>query len=252
MTLYVHTGGTPSVSGRPVVFLHGAGGDHTVWRFQTRRLASLGYGILAPDLPGHGRSGGEPCESIPAWGEWLAWFLDERVGRPATVVGHSMGGMIALQAAASRPEAFSRLIVVGSGRSMPVHADLLHAARHDLPRAAALIAGWSVPGSDRGGHPEPGTWQKGGIERLLERSRPEVLATDLEACNACRVPAESIGVSTDVIIGSQDRMAGRKAGEELAAAIPGATLHVMEGAGHDPMVQMPRTFNRLLIPLLDV
>lgn len=252
MTLYVHTGGSASPTGRPVILIHGAGGDHTVWRFQTRWLAHHGYRVLCPDLPGHGRSGGEPCESIPGWGEWLLSLLDERVGSAATIVGHSMGGLIGLQAAASRPEAFTRLIVVGSGRAMPVHADLLDAARHDLPRAAALIAGWSVPWAHRGGHPESGTWQKGGIERLLERSRHGVLATDLEAVSAFRVQAETIAVPTDVIIGSQDRMAGRKAGEELAAAIPGAILHVIEGAGHDPMTQMPRTFNRLLLSLLDV
>jgi pimeloyl-ACP methyl ester carboxylesterase len=252
VTVYVHTGGSDSASGHPVVFLHGAGADHTVWRFQTRRLAHQGYRVLAPDLPGHGRSAGEPRESIPAWGEWLLSFLDEQVDGPATVVGHSMGGLIAMQAAATRPEAFSRLIVVGSGRSMPVHPHLLDAARHDLPQAAALIAGWSLPGAARGGHLEPGTWQKGGIERLVERSRPGVLATDLEACTACQVPVEAILVPSDVIVGSQDRMAGRRAGEELAAVIPGATLHVIEGAGHDPMIQLPRTFNRMLISLLDV
>jgi pimeloyl-ACP methyl ester carboxylesterase len=252
VTLHVHTGGSASVAGPPVVFLHGAGVDHTVWRFQTRRLAHQGYRVLAPDLPGHGRSGGEPCASMPDWAEWLVSFLDERVGGPATVVGHSMGGLIAMHAAALAPQQFQRLVVVGSGRSMPVHADLLDAARHDLPRAAALIAGWSMPGAARGGHPEPGTWQQGGIERLVERGRPGVLAIDLEACAGCQVPVEAIRVPTDVIMGSQDRMAGRRAGEELTAAIPGSSLHVIEGAGHDAMVQVPRTFNRMLISLFDV
>lgn len=252
MTVYVHSGGSPTASGHPVVFLHGAGGDHTVWRFQARRLAHHDFQVLAPDLPGHGRSGGEPYESIEDWGEWLVSFLDERMDDAATVVGHSMGGLIAMQAALTRPEAFARLIVVGSGRSMPVHPQLLEAARHDLPRAAALVAGWSLPGAARGGHPEPGTWQKGGIERLVERSRPGVLATDLEACVACELPVESIGIPTHVIVGSQDRMSGRRAAEDLASAVPGATLHVIEGAGHDPMVQMPHIFNRVLTSLLEV
>lgn len=252
MTVYVHTGGRPDADGPPVVFLHGAGGDHTVWRFQTRRLAHHGYRVLAPDLPGHGRSDGEPRESIEAWSEWLLSFLDEQEDRPATVMGHSMGGLIAMQAAAHNPDPFHRLVLVGSGRSMSVHPRLLEAARDDLTLAAALISGWSLPAAHRGGHPEPGTWQKGGIEWLMTRSRPGVLAADLGACSACDVPVEEIQVPTEVVMGSEDRMVGRRAGEQLAAAIPGAGFHLIEGAGHDPMVQMPRAFNRLLGSFLEV
>lgn len=251
MSVYVHTGGREG-GGPALVFVHGAGEDHTIWRFQTRWLAHRGYRVLAPDLPGHGRSGGPGFESIVAGAGWLGEFLTGRLPAPATVVGHSMGALIALEAAATDPTPFARLVLVGSGRRLPVHPRLQEAAAEDLPLAAALIAAWSMPGADRGGHPEPGTWQQGGILRLAGRSRPGVLAADLAACNRYQGPTAWPGVPTVVVSGAEDRMLGPEAAPDLARAIPGAVLHLMEGCGHDPMVEAPRLFNRLLIEVLQV
>ena len=57
---YAYTGGRPHQADQPcVVFLHGAGNDHSVWALQSRYLAHHGHAVLCPDLPGHGRSGGK-------------------------------------------------------------------------------------------------------------------------------------------------------------------------------------------------
>ncbi|HEY7689755.1 MAG TPA: alpha/beta fold hydrolase, partial [Dongiaceae bacterium] len=87
-----------------VVFIHGAGMDHTVWALQTRYFAHHGRSVLAVDLPGHGRSGGPPLRSIGALAAWITGALDAAAVAGAALVGHSMGALVALEAAAHVPE----------------------------------------------------------------------------------------------------------------------------------------------------
>lgn len=226
--------------------MHGAGGDHTVWRYQSRLLAGLGYDVEAVDLPGHGHGGPkEPLTSIASMTDWLVERLADGV-----VVGHSMGSFVALEVARRRPEIVEGLCLVGTATSMPVHPALLHAARGHMPTAARLIAGWSLPGAFTGGHPEPGTWEHGAGVRLIERSRAGVLATDLGAC----VDYDSEGVAPTcpvlVVNGRLDRMTPAASARELASTIPGATFVGIPTAGHEPMLQTPRQFNDLLLPFL--
>lgn len=251
MTTYIHTGGGNGGSGAPVTFLHGAGMDHTVWRFQTRWLAHRGWRVLAPDLPSHGLSQGEPPGSVEGWAEWLAGFL---LGHDAAgaVVGHSLGALMAIEAAARHPGLIERLVLVGAGVRMPVHPVLRSAARDDVARAARFIAGWSLPPSHLGGHQEPGTWELGTVTRLVERSRPGVLYTDLSAsadydASGClaQVTAETLIVS-----GRFDRMVAPDAAEGLAEGLAGVRRVVLPGAGHEPMLQQPAPFNRLLADFL--
>ncbi|MFP3914679.1 MAG: alpha/beta fold hydrolase [Actinomycetota bacterium] len=248
MSPVVHTGGTETGSGPTVTFLHGAGMDHTVWRFQTRWLAQRGWNVIAPDLPGHGRSGGEPFTTVPEWAEWLAGYLHAAATAPVAVVGHSLGGLVAVEVAARQPGWLERVVLVGAGARMPVHPALMAAAGEDLPRAAAFIAGWSLPPAHTGGHPEPGTWEWGGIYRLVERSRPGVLSADLAASASYDATSRlgDVRVPTLVLRGEADRMVSRAAAGELAAGMAEARSVTIPGAGHQPMVQCPRVFNRHL------
>jgi len=73
--VFAATGGKPFDAGLPcVVFLHGAGMDHTVWALQTRYFAWHGYGVLAVDLPGHGKSEGPALKTIGEMADWV-WAL---------------------------------------------------------------------------------------------------------------------------------------------------------------------------------
>ncbi|HEX7098610.1 MAG TPA: alpha/beta hydrolase [Acidimicrobiia bacterium] len=250
MSVHVYAPRARGQGSSVVVFVHGAGMDHTVWRYQARWLASRGVGVWAPDLPGHGRSEGHPLQSVEEWAKWLATQIDDLAS--PTVVGHSMGALVALEAAVAHPDSMDRLVLVGGAAEMPVHPDLLAAAEKDLPRAAAMIAEWSLPPAHTGAHPEPGLWEHGGIRRLLERSRPGVLAADLRACAAYdgTERAKSCSVPTTVVAGSDDRMVRPQASRRLAESIPGARYVEIPGVGHEPMVQSPREFNRLLWEIL--
>jgi len=245
--MYVQTGDVAG-EGHPVVLVHGAGLDHTSWRFQTRWLAARGHRLLAPDLPGHGDSPGPSCRSIEEYAGRVAGLIESSVGSPVSMVGHSMGALIALAVADKHPELASRLILVGSSAHMKVHPDLMTAAQADVDLAARFIAGWSFPASFGGGHPEPGPWEPGGVVRLIARTGEGVLAADLAACEAYDPgPAgRRLTLPTLVVTGSDDRMTSARGAQELADLIPGSRLEVISGAGHQPMSQTPRRFNAVL------
>src|SRR3954469_21624598 len=99
--LYAATGGRALEADRPTtVFLHGAGMDHTVWALQTRWFAHHGRNVLALDLPGHGRSDGPSLATIGEMADLVLAALDATHAGRAALVGHSMGALVALEAAA--------------------------------------------------------------------------------------------------------------------------------------------------------
>src|SRR5664279_1799017 len=91
---FVATGGRKFDRTLPtIVLLHGAGFDHTTWALHSRWFAYHGHGVLAPDLPGHGRSSGAPLTSIAGMADWTAALLDAADASKAWLVGHSMGSL---------------------------------------------------------------------------------------------------------------------------------------------------------------
>ncbi|MEO1191521.1 MAG: alpha/beta hydrolase [Pseudomonadota bacterium] len=243
-SVYAATGGRPFEPARPtIIFLHGAGMDHSVWALQTRYFAHRGLSVLALDLPGHGRSGGDPLTSIEDLGAWVLRLQAALGLKQAALVGHSMGALIALEAAGSAPERCSALALLGAAPQMPVHPDLLAAAAANEPRALGLICDWGHgPTGHRGGNRAPGLWLLGGGIRLLEKARPGVLACDLEACNAYQQSASrgpAVRAPALVLSGALDKMTPAKAGGKLAALLPRGIFQALPGAGHMMMLEQP-------------
>jgi len=233
------TGGVPFDPARPVIMLvHGAGSDHSVWALQSRGLARRGWAVLAPDLPGHGRSGGRAPTSIAALADTLAGLLDAAGVKTATVAGHSMGALAALDLAARHPDRVGSLVLLGAAARMPVHPALLAAARDDLPAAAAMIAAW---GHAPGGRSAPGLCPAALTRRVIEASPPGALAVGLAACDAYdgTEAAARITAPATLILGAADRMSPAKAGRALAERIGRARVTVLEGAGHMLMADRP-------------
>ncbi|WP_119166225.1 alpha/beta fold hydrolase [Algihabitans albus] len=242
--IFAATGGRPFDPALPCVLLvHGAGMDHSVWALQSRYLAHRGRAILALDLPGHGRSAGEAVTDIPALGDWLIALLDAVGVAQAALVGHSMGALACLSAAARYPERLRALALLGVAPKMPVHPDLLALAAANDHKALELIDDWAHgPRAHLGGHPAAGTWLLGGGERLLERARPGVLHGDLAACDAyAEGAADAVRVRcpTRLILGADDKMTPAKAGTKLADLIPGAEAVVIPDSGHMMMTEQP-------------
>lgn len=247
-TAYVYTGGKKlaldAIAQQPVVvFIHGAQQDHSCWVLQSRWFAHHGFSVLAPDLPGHGRSDGEALPSVEALAEWIVALLDAAGVEKAVVIGHSMGSLVALEAAARFPARVARAALIGTSLPMPVSQALLDATRDNEPKAVAMINAFSYSASGQiGGNTVPGLWLLGMNQRLMERQKKGVFHVDMNACNAYARPPESLaGIAAPLLIiaGSQDRMTSPKAAKALLGFIPGARLVSIEGSGHALMAERP-------------
>ena len=169
---FVSTGSGYGAADAPgVVFIHGAGHDHTVWVMCTRYFARHGYRVCAPDLPGHGRSDGPPLASIGHMAEWIAAVMDACDLRQAAVVGHSMGSLVAYELARTSPERCRTLTLLGTSVPMPVTHRLLDAAADDHHAAIDMANNWSHGFGRLGANDNPGMWMLGGGQRLIERAR---------------------------------------------------------------------------------
>jgi pimeloyl-ACP methyl ester carboxylesterase len=241
---FVATGGRDFDPKLPcVVFLHGAGLDHSVWALLARSFAHHGCAVLAPDFPGHGRSAGAPLLSIAALADWTAALIDAAGAGAARLVGHSMGSLVALETAARHPDKVAALGLIATAAPMRVSDDLLNAAKANDHAAIDMISIWGHGyHATLGGSQTPGLWMVGGGERLLERTRPGVLFADLSACNAYQdalAAAAKVNVPSTAILGSRDLMTPAKGGKAIAAAIPGCRVAMIEGAGHMLMSERP-------------
>jgi pimeloyl-ACP methyl ester carboxylesterase len=241
---FVATGGRAFDAALPtVVLLHGAGFDHTAWALHSRWFAHHGFGVLAPDLPGHGRSGGAALPTIADMADWTAGLLGAAGAATARLVGHSMGSLIALETAARHPARVAALGLIATAATMTVGPDLLKAAEAGDHAAIEMVSIWGLGfPAGLGGSLAPGLWMHGGAERVLEQCRRGVLFNDLSACNAYQnalAAAATVTVPTTLILGERDMMTPLRAGKALAAAIPQARTVVLRGAGHMMMNERP-------------
>src|SRR5580698_6803389 len=214
---FVATGGRPFDPSLPAVaLLHGAGFDHSTWALHSRWFAHHGYSVLAPDLPGHGRSSGKPLPTIADMADWTAALLDAAGARQARLVGHSMGSLIALETAARHPDKVSGLSLIGTAAAMTVGPDLLKAAEANDPAAIDMVSSWGLGlKAELGGSLAPGLWMHQTAQRVLQRCAPGVLHNGLNACNAYQnalAAAAQIKVPATFVLGERDMMTPAKAG----------------------------------------
>ena len=245
---YVYTGGkawdAAAARQQPaVVFIHGADQDHSCWTLQSRWFAHHGYTTLVPDLPGHGRSDGAPLPSVEALADWIIALLDAAGVSQATLVGHSLGSLIVIEAALRHASRVSQAVLITPALPMPVSDVLLNAARHDEARAVAMINDFSYsPHGQMGGNTVPGMWMMGMNQRLMERQKSGVFHTDLNACHQYLRPLDTLramSCPTLILAGSRDRMTSPKVAGQLASILPDACLRTLVGGGHALMAEQP-------------
>jgi len=206
---YAATGSREAQIGEPVIILiHGAGMDQTVWEFQIDRISVLNKRVLAVDMSGHGRSAGAPKETIGVMADWICGFMDSLEIGSASLIGHSMGALVALEAASRRPKLNENLVLIGVGAPMQVHPFVLAAAR-DQERT----------------YPAPNT-----------------LENDLSICNDYAEgldAAAKIQCRTLFILGRRDMMIPAKRGMALAEKIKDSQTVIIERCGHMMMSEAP-------------
>lgn len=245
---YCYTGGKKFDAALPTaVFIHGAQHDHSVWGLQTRYFAHHGFGVLAVDLPGHGRSKGNALATVEALAQWLLAVLDAAGVQQAMLVGHSMGSLIALEACAQAPGRVSKLALVGTAYPMKVADALLDAAKNEEQKAIDMVNIWSHSGiAQKPSNPGPGFYVMGGNRRLMQRIsalNPEkVFHTDFSACNAYangEAAAQTVKCPALFLLGKRDMMTPPRATATLAKAIAHANVVQIDNCGHALMAEQP-------------
>jgi len=253
-TVYAYTGTKPIVPGqRSVMFVHGAANDHSVWALQSRYFAYHGFNVLAVDLPGHGKSAGPASSSVEDMAAWALRVLDAAGIVKAALVGHSMGSLIALEAAACAPARVQKLVLVGTAFPMRVSDALLDSARAHEHAALDMINVWSHSAAGQtGGNRVPGQWIMGGSMRLLERTT-EPLYSDFNACNqyaAGAATAAEVACPVLIMSGGRDVMTPPRNAKSIADKLAHVQQVTIAGAGHDLMVERPDAVLDALIGFL--
>ncbi len=244
---YAYTGGKPFAPLLPtVVLIHGAQNDHSVWALQSRYLAHHGYSVLAVDLPGHGRSAGPALRSVEAMAAWLVALLTAAGVRRAILAGHSMGSLIALEAAHLAPETVIGLALVGSTYPMKVSDSLLDTAREDEARAIDMVNIWSHSSiAHKPSCPGPGFSVMGGARRLMQRmsarNPAQLFYTDFAACNAYangEAAAAAVACPVLFVFGSKDVMTPPRSTKLLTGLLSHGRIVTVD-AGHQIMAEAP-------------
>jgi len=240
---YAHRQPVPA-AGPPVVFVHGAGGSHQHWLYQVRDLP--GAPTYALDLPGHGRSEGPGREEIGAYGNWLVAFLDAAGLDRAVLVGHSMGGAIAQDVALRHPARVAGLGLVATGARLRVAPAILDGILDNPEAAVRLICDFAF------GPEVPKELVRQG-RRQMGATPPDVLHGDFAACDAFDAMDRlgAIAAPAVVLCGTQDRLTPSKYSVYLRDQIAGASLHLVEGAGHMVMVERPDAVVKVLAAFLE-
>lgn len=243
-TAYAYTGGKAlRAELNTVVLIHGAQNDHSVWALQSRYLAHHNLNVLAVDLPGHGRSGGAALSSVEQMADWLLALLSQAGISSAMLAGHSMGSLIALEAAHRAPAVVKRVALLGTAFPMRVSDALLNAAREQEQSAIDMVNIWShARSSYQPAAPGPGFSVSGMSRRLMQRisaiNPAQVFYTDFAACNAYangEQAAASLDCPALIIAGKNDMMTPLKATGLLTQALKQHQLVVLPDCGHAMM-----------------
>jgi pimeloyl-ACP methyl ester carboxylesterase len=249
---YCYTGGKAFDAAKPTaVFVHGVINDHSVWILQSRYLANHGFNVLAVDLPGHCKSGGEAPSSVEEAADFIVALLDAAGAQKAALVGHSWGSLIAMEAAARLQDRVSHLVLVGTAFPMKVSPALIEASLNEPMKALTMVNVFSrstlaAPPSALG----PGTWVYGGSMALGKRvlasnTAVNVFHRGFVACDRYAGGEAAMAAITCPVLfllGAQDQMTQPRAAQGLikTAQAAGKAVQVVSlPVGHHQMTETP-------------
>ena len=254
-TIHIATGGLDFDATKPVlVFIHGSGQSHLTWVLQTRYFAHRGFSVLAPDLPGHGLSGGTALASIETMADWINDLLDSLGAQTATLIGHSQGVLVALEGARRHPHRVSALGLIAGAMAIPVNDALIEMSQSAPAKAFRMMTSWGHgPGAHKFDNTQPGHAFLGYGRQVMAQNDDAALHADLVACNSYgegETAAAALAQPTLCLIAGKDKMTPAKFGRKMAASISGAELQIFDRAGHFLPAEYPIEVNDALAAFL--
>lgn len=254
---FAYTGGKDFNATLPcIVFIHGALHDHSVWTLLARWFAHHGHAVLAPDLPGHGHSAGRPLSSVEDHADWLLALLDAAGVRRAALVGHSMGSLIALAAAAQAPGRTTGLGLLATAYPMKVSDTLMSTAQAQPLKAIDMVNAFSISTSAaKPSYPGPGMWLHGSNRALMRRMQAlaesrlalNLFAHDFGVCDRYAdglQAAARVRCPVTMVLGARDQMTSPKTTREIAAVLKARVVTL--DSGHNLMAEVPDAVLRAL------
>jgi 2-succinyl-6-hydroxy-2,4-cyclohexadiene-1-carboxylate synthase len=249
-------------TGRPLLLLHGFTGRGTAWGSHATAFART-FRVVTVDLPGHGRTGVAAPDrmTVEQTADDLATILRQADAAPADVLGYSLGARIALRLAVAHPEAVSRLVLespsaglaTAAERGARRAADEALAERIESDGIDAFVTDWERQ-PVFASHASLPTARAARLRAMRLRNRPEGLAASLRGAGQGAMEPlfdrlVAVSAPTLVIAGALDER-GRARAEQVAQAIPGARLAVIDNAGHTPHEEQPAIFRRTALDFL--
>jgi pimeloyl-ACP methyl ester carboxylesterase len=232
--------------GKSVVFIHGACENSAFWNHQ--RILADRYKLFLIDLPNHGKS--KPLVNGPAeigkYAEIINVFLDRLCPDKAVVVGHSMGGAVALVNAITNPGRLRGVVLIGTGAKLGVLPSIREGLRTRFDETVRTVVGPRQFASTTN------------LEIIrfvtneMMKCKGEIASSDYEACNGfdVRQKLRTISVPSLIVVGEEDKMAPVTWSTYLKENIPKSKLVILKQASHLPMLERPFEFNRQLVDFL--
>jgi pimeloyl-ACP methyl ester carboxylesterase len=236
MSLHVERSG----SGDKIIFIHGSGWNARMWHNQRDYLKSSMEVILV-DLPGHGESSGDGCESVEEYGESVYGAIEGLSLRQAYVAGHSLGGAIAMSLALSDPGMVKGLILIGTGAKLRVLPHILEGITHNKEKTVRALV--ETAHSNKAAS----ALKAIDLDEMMKCSA-EVIYKDFSACDRFDIMGSINTLSFPALImcGAEDALTPPKYSSYLNSKIEGSKLVLIEDAGHMVMIEKPDQVNRAI------
>lgn len=239
--------------GAPVLLLHGVGGGRQAWESTGPMLAAAGFLAVAVDFPGYGLSASIQPYDLAGMAAAVVRLVDHLGRGPAVLVGHSMGGMVAQEVAASAPAMVAGLVLASTSpafgkpggdwqqaflqsRFAPLDAGLGMAGL-----AAQLVPSMVAPGAA----PEAVAAAQALMAGVPEATYRAAVAALVSFDRRANLP--NIAVATLAITGAHDRTSAPEVAQKMADRIPGARCLIVPAAGHLLNMEQPEAFNAALL-----
>ncbi len=239
-----------------LVFLHGIGGRASGWAPVQQACAAAGHPSLAWDMPGYGESPSIEPYDFDGLADALATLMDAHGLQKAVLVGHSLGGMVALQMWARHPGRVAGLVLAASSPAFGHGSgDFQQAfiaqrlAPLEAGKSMAEVAAGLIPTMVAPGYQGPGLAQALACMGSITPSAYKAALGALVRFEQ-RAALPTITVPTLCIAGEHDRTASPTVVQRMAEKIPNAQYQCLPGAGHLLTFEQPGRFAEALLPFL--